>query len=836
VDASGTETVTSVTDKDGNEVEGALRQSIIDNTTVAVTYHLAGHEDVVVTGTNTYKVTKSVDKDGKETVTIKDKDNKPVDKNSELGKAILAQTESQMTYTLEGSTQVVTKGGTYSVKVEVSTTGVKTIHITDKDGVEVTDTDIRTEILNKTDVERKVKFTLSDGTDVGNQQKTYEVTQKVVDGKTVLEIKANGVVLTEGHGPQKKEYDAVKKIAEAQLATISGSSTYTLTGTYNGQPRTITYADGSDIPVYKVGDKYYVKDTENGKEIFVEVTGDIKEHYEGQIIKGKTFSDVSGSDVSAEMQADIINLLKNVSITSNFVLYGEEIITASHFDGNICTLDLDLGQGSPWESHDFYASGRGTTTGLDKYSIILNNDGDKPKFGTLNNDAIVVGTNIDAGNRNGDSVLIDIGDGEGILKKAASKVINAITSVVGDQSSDNCTNKQLKAIIYSIVEQEGFKDDLEAVKKYSAAILRQVNIKSTLSSITDAAKKLIDDSVSELKSKYSKFDSSVSASQLSSLKSTLKNKADGSGENEYYTVTVTVDDITKDDNSSLQDVLKEITRIKANVVINVYVENPDSVTGEYWSQTENAMVRFQGIKLGQCSAGTSDYDAENSNIYWNFGNFSKLIVGNNEHTGTVIASNASYNHANGSKDGAIIAKSIEFNSEVHQARARSFTPEEIYSYTIKPSTSSEKKVTLYTTGQAEGKIGTKGTGSIGTEGGGTGTIGTEGGGTGTIGTEGGGTGTIGTEGGGTGTIGTEGGGTGTIGTEGGGTGTIGSEGGGTRTIGRAGGGTGTIGTEVAGTGYIGTEGGGTGTIGTDGGGTGTIGTEGGGTGTIGTEG
>ncbi|MCR5595240.1 MAG: hypothetical protein K6G12_05285, partial [Lachnospiraceae bacterium] len=72
VNAAGVETVTVTGDVYGTVdpvKDKDLYDAILGNTTVAVTYHLAGHEDVVVTGTNTYKVTKSVDASGTETVT-----------------------------------------------------------------------------------------------------------------------------------------------------------------------------------------------------------------------------------------------------------------------------------------------------------------------------------------------------------------------------------------------------------------------------------------------------------------------------------------------------------------------------------------------------------------------------------------------------------------------------------------------------------------------------------------------------------------------------------------------------------------------------------------------
>jgi hypothetical protein len=96
-------------------------------------------------------------------------------------------------------------------------------------------------------------------------------------------------------------------------------------------------------------------------------------------------------------------------------------------------------------------------------------------------------------------------------------------------------------------------------------------------------------------------------------------------------------------------------------------------------------------------------------------------------------------------------------------------------------------------GSGTSRLGSGGTGRIGSSGDGIGRIGSSGGGTGRIGSSGSGTGRIGSGGGGTGRIGSSGGGIGRIGSSGGGTGRIGSSGGGIGRIGSSGGGTGRIG-------------------------------------------
>ncbi|MBQ8947073.1 MAG: hypothetical protein IJ058_09705, partial [Lachnospiraceae bacterium] len=120
VDESGNETV-SVTDENGNEITSdQIRATVLNNTNATINYVVTG-TNVGVDGTHTYTVSKNVSSSGKETTVIKDEKGNIIDNSSDVGKAILANTNVTLKYVINGTTQEVDGEHTYTVTVVADT-------------------------------------------------------------------------------------------------------------------------------------------------------------------------------------------------------------------------------------------------------------------------------------------------------------------------------------------------------------------------------------------------------------------------------------------------------------------------------------------------------------------------------------------------------------------------------------------------------------------------------------------------------------------------------------------------------------------------------------------
>ena len=194
--------VVSYVDENGEKqaITGDLAEALIKSGV----YKLEG-TDFVVEDTNEYKVEKKVSEEGKESVTIKDKNGKDIDPDDELGKEILKQTEdeSKVSFALSDGTEVGDTQHSYTVEKSVDEDGEASYTLTDKtakgsseykvkinsDGKltvkdssdqDVNDTKIIGKVIELTGIrDKEITYTLTDGTKVGTTQHTYTVARNV---------------------------------------------------------------------------------------------------------------------------------------------------------------------------------------------------------------------------------------------------------------------------------------------------------------------------------------------------------------------------------------------------------------------------------------------------------------------------------------------------------------------------------------------------------------------------------------------------------------------------------------------------------------------------------
>ncbi|SCY83489.1 hypothetical protein SAMN02910292_03132, partial [Lachnospiraceae bacterium XBB2008] len=211
----------------------------------------------------------------------------------------------------------------------------------------------------------------------------YKVTKKTLD---VTEENNKFYVTIQIDGEDQQIEVSADKVKPAP----GNSSEYTLTGT---DGRISYYKTADEIPVFKVITKVNKKDVEtywvelrdqdgkvvkeNGKTVYIQLTDAdvlrIRPQLEGRT-SSHTITNVDGTSASAAIQQETIDFLKEVSTTSNFVVYAEKASYGTHVDGNIVVNEFSK------SLHDYTITKQGQKTYVidsmdgmtNKYQIVAN--------------------------------------------------------------------------------------------------------------------------------------------------------------------------------------------------------------------------------------------------------------------------------------------------------------------------------------------------------------------------------------------------------------------------------------------------------------------------------
>ena len=403
------------------------------------------------------------------------------------------------------------------------------------------------------------------------------------------------------------------------------NNAYSIEGTTaDGKKKTVQF--DSDAPIILSHDNhgYYFVD-EQYEKVYVDENA---VYAAGNATINPTFVNTEDEDVQDKAK----KFLDSLTITTNFDIYADTVNESCHIDGNIATNHLH-GKDGNYEVEAIKASGaEGKQYGIGKYSIIKNEANEPVQIKDMLYGGVVVGTNITGYNlKHEDQTVFEGGDNshnfEGYNDKH-SYLVDVLKDGVDD---DKSTKEQ---IVEKICEKAGANKE---------RVQQEYEITENLKNIAKAAQDLID------AAKDKALDLVTGITQHPDME-----------ENEVMVLNITRSEYAPQGNdqinkqNSIFDKLEEFLKhndkvVGARVIINVLGLDENNGDPEKWKDlnANETFNKFSGA------------------VIWNYGSYSGTVHGPKQ--GVIVAANAAVAPPE-SRDGGIIAKSINQTMEVHKSR------------------------------------------------------------------------------------------------------------------------------------------------------------------------